>query len=318
MTLVLMYHRIAVSQNDPWGLCVSAERFAQHLTILRSQALIVPLSDLAAGRVPSTRRTVALTFDDGYADNLHAAKPVLERFESPATVFVATAPLDQAREFWWDELERILLQNRSLPPSLKLDIGGQTSRWELDRATDLPADEWRTGHTWRAWEQSSTPRQALYLDLWNRIRPLPHDEQQSVLTRLADWAAVDRLPRSSHRTLSPSELVALAGDGLVEIGAHTVTHPLLPSLPPPVQRTEIARSKEVLETIVGRDVSSFAYPFGAHDDGTVSLVRECGFSVACASTPDRAPGDVGLLRLPRVGVQDWTREEFSARLAGWW
>jgi peptidoglycan/xylan/chitin deacetylase (PgdA/CDA1 family) len=118
--------------------------------------------------------------------------------------------------------------------------------------------------------------------------------------------------------MSPAELGVLAADGLVEIGAHTVTHPLLPSLPPPAQRTEIARSKELLETILGRRVSSFAYPFGAHDETTVSLVSECGFTAACTTTPAAARGDVDLFRLPRVSVQDWSGEELSDRLASCW
>jgi peptidoglycan/xylan/chitin deacetylase (PgdA/CDA1 family) len=313
-----MYHRVAEPQNDPWGLCVSAERFAQQLAVVANRARIVSLTELTAGLVTSTDRTVVVTFDDGYADNLYAAKPILERFASPATVFVATASLDQAREFWWDALERILLQSGSLPPTLELPIGDQTLRWELGSACDLSPEEWLAGSTWRAWEPGPTPRQGLYLDVWNRIRPLPHHEQQSVLTRLADWAAVDLQPRPSHRIMSPAELGTLAADGLVEIGAHTVTHPLLPSLPASAQRVEIARSKQALETIVGRAVSSFAYPFGAHDDTTVALVRECGFRVACTTTPAPAPADVDLLRLPRVGVQNWAPEEFRDRLSAWW
>src|SRR5262245_47936593 len=118
MTLLLMYHRIAEPQIDPWGMCVSADRFAQHLEVLASQATIVPLADLAAGCVSAAPRTAVVTFDDGYADNLYEAKPLLERFAAPATIFVATAPLEHPREFWWDELERILLQSQSLPAAL--------------------------------------------------------------------------------------------------------------------------------------------------------------------------------------------------------
>ena len=68
---------------------------------------------VSGGDVPSAG--VVVTFDDGYADNFHNAKPLLERYEIPATVFVTTGYLQDQREFWWDELERILLQPGTLP-----------------------------------------------------------------------------------------------------------------------------------------------------------------------------------------------------------
>ena len=90
--LILSYHRIAAPSWDPWDLCVSPEHFEKQLEVLAHRAELVPLSDLAsqlrAGR--RGRPVVALTFDDGYADNLHVAQPLLERYGAPATVFIAT------------------------------------------------------------------------------------------------------------------------------------------------------------------------------------------------------------------------------------
>src|SRR6267378_1680428 len=95
--LILMYHRIANEPADPWGLAVSPAHFEEQLLVLRRTRRPVPLTEfvrhLAAGRLhPSA---VAMTFDDGYADNLFAARPRLAAADVPATVFLATGFLDR-------------------------------------------------------------------------------------------------------------------------------------------------------------------------------------------------------------------------------
>src|SRR6185295_16005847 len=85
--LVLMYHRVAEVSADPFSLCVAPERFSEHMDTLRKVAQPLRLQQLAhhlrSGTLP--RRSVVVTFDDGYVDNLQKAKPLLERFDIPAT-----------------------------------------------------------------------------------------------------------------------------------------------------------------------------------------------------------------------------------------
>ena len=108
---ILLYHRVARLERDPQQLAVTPERFDEHLTALRATCTPVALADvpalLRARRLPP--RPVAVTFDDGYRDNLHEAKPLLERHGVPATVFVSSGYVGAGKEFWWDELERLLL-----------------------------------------------------------------------------------------------------------------------------------------------------------------------------------------------------------------
>ncbi len=83
---------------------------------------------------------IAVTFDDGYANNLHAAKPLLERFTVPATVFVAVGALEDPREFWWDELDGLLLQPGTLPDALQLHVNGRCLAWKLGDAAHYTRD----------------------------------------------------------------------------------------------------------------------------------------------------------------------------------
>src|SRR5215467_4451596 len=100
--LILMYHRIAELQSDPWGLAVSPRHFAEHLEVLRRHGQPRPLAQtvkaLQRQGLPGGRPLV-VTFDDGYADNLYNAAPLLDRYDVPATVFLTTGYIDGAREF---------------------------------------------------------------------------------------------------------------------------------------------------------------------------------------------------------------------------
>ena len=139
-----------------------------------------------------------------------------------------------------------------------------------------------------------------------------------MLDELRGWAGAEPTCRPSHRPLSVEETLALADGELVEIGAHTVTHPALGPLPPSSQREEIVQSKARLEDLLGRPVMSFAYPHGDYTAETVSIVREVGFARACSFTfaglvhPSTDP-----FRLPRVQIQDWDGEELARRLSAW-
>ena len=120
--------------------------------------------------------------------------------------------------------------------------------------------------------------------------------------------------RASHRALSAAEAADLGADGLVSLGAHTVTHPNLPWLSATEQRAEIEQSKAACEALWRRPVLGFAYPHGGQSVETVRLVRAAGFACACASDVDLVGRSADRLVLPRVPVGDWDGEAFARRV----
>ena len=87
-----------------------------------------------------------------------------------------------------------------------------------------------------------------------------------------------------------------------------------------MQRDEIQRSKNRLEEILDRPVTSFAYPYGTQKDyttETVALVREAGFVCACSAVEGIVGSSTDRFQFPRVFVQDWEGEEFAKRLSNW-
>src|SRR5690242_345176 len=105
--LVLMYHRVVALASDPQLLGVSPGNFAEQLEVLRKTARPIPLAHMVESlrKGQPAQRSVVLTLDDGYADNHVNARPLLERYEVPATVFVTAGHLSSDRELWWDELD---------------------------------------------------------------------------------------------------------------------------------------------------------------------------------------------------------------------
>jgi peptidoglycan/xylan/chitin deacetylase (PgdA/CDA1 family) len=299
-----MYHRVADLAIDPWLLAVSPKHFAVQLAALKEEREVVPLPWLTAklreGKSP--RRAVAITFDDGYADVLLNAKPMLEKQECPATVFLATGLLGGDKGFWWDILARILLETPVLPDHLALDIAGRRQEWQV---ADLGKE--------RITSQGLS-RSDLHSSVWQELRQLDASSRELQIERLATWAGVDASARPDDRSLTSDEVRRLSLPGFIDIGAHTVNHPSLPMISDDDKRREILESRRACENLVGAPVNGFAYPFGDVDGASVRAVREAGLSFACTTLPGTAIAGGDPFRLPRVPTANWGSANFRRQV----
>jgi peptidoglycan/xylan/chitin deacetylase (PgdA/CDA1 family) len=316
--VILLYHRIGPPGCDPHRLCVTPAHFAEQMDALREFGPVLPLADVArhlqAGRLP--RRASAITFDDGYADNLENAKPILQARGLPATVFATTGEIGRTREFWWDELERLLLHPGTLPSRLGLTIDGATYDWNVipdytpaDAAANAAWDFERPGGG-----EPPGSRQWLYRQVYHRLWDLTDGSRQAVLDQLLRWSGQPAVVRPAYRAMSDRELLDLDAGGLIEVGAHTHTHPNLAAQSADVQRDEIVRSQARLQNVLGRPVESFAYPFGLHTPETVRLLRDAGFSRACACMGHSVRSTSEPLRLTRIDLGDCDGDDFARLL----
>lgn len=318
--VILMYHRVTELANDPHLLAVTPAHFAEHLDAIRAYGVPMRLRDLVRslqeGRVPP--RAVVVTLDDGYADNLHQAKPLLVRQGVPATVFVTAGQVGLGREFWWDELDRLLLQPGTLPSVLRLRLNGGVREWRLEGAVTYSEEEHRRDRHWHIeCREDPGPRQRLFRAVFALLYGQSSDHRRAILDRLTEWARAPALARPSHRVLTVEEAARLPEDDLVEIGAHTMTHPVLAALPPADQRWEIRESRTRLQSMLGREVVSFAYPHGSTTPEAAAGLQEAGFLCACSSHPDSVFRAADPFELPRLGVRDWDGDGF-ARWLRWW
>jgi peptidoglycan/xylan/chitin deacetylase (PgdA/CDA1 family) len=291
VALVLLYHRITSLARDPQLLAVSPGHFDEHLRVIRESFNAVPLSRLAADLRAGTidDRSVAITIDDGYADNALAAAPALQPAGIPATVFVATGTIGTRREFFWDELDRILLAGT--PPG-----------WNVLDA------------------QCPTGSHREYRDACAQLQNATVVDRARSLDALRLKAGLSAEGRPTHRTMTRDELRDLAAVPGIEIGAHTIDHPRLASETLAEQASQIIGSRAQLEEWLGTPVRTFSYPFGtpdAYTPDTVRLVREAGFDCACANFPRRIGQGTDPFRLPRFVVRNWPADEFRRQLEQW-
>jgi len=316
---------VATLDTDPQLLSVTPEHFAEHLEYLSEHYNPMSLSELCnalkAGKIP--KRSIVITFDDGYADNLWNAKPLLERNEISATVFVTSGYIGSDREFWWDDLERLLLLPEQLPNRLELTIGGRNRKWDLTGDVEYTTGQRSSTRSdpWNVTMASDPgPRYTIYRDLHRILNVLPCGQQETILSAITQWAGVSRTGRAPYRALTAGELKQLARGGLVEIGAHTVTHARLSAQTASIQKGEIARSKESLEEILGREVRSFSYPFGQNEDfnsNCVEFIKGAGFTAACTNYGSTLTRSADPYCLPRAMVRDWDVQTFAARIKEW-
>ena len=306
--LILAYHRVAAPPIDPWGLAVHPDRFDAQLDLLRRRRVVMSVDEmvnrLRAGTLPD--EAVAITFDDGYVDNLVAAQPRLAAQAMPATLFLTAGAIGPGAEFWWDELARAVLC-RTEPFDGEVEIDGRVVGVTFDGPPDVDM-------TWRAWQEPRTSRQRVYLDLWRMLSTLDFVERNSSMRRLREALCPDA-PNPADLPMTSADLAGIVRAGLFEIGGHTMTHPMLTRLDPERRRSEIADGKTRCEQLAHRAVTGFAYPHGAENADCRAAVRDCGFNWACttAGTPV-APG-CDVFALPRLCVPDVGADEFARIVA---
>jgi peptidoglycan/xylan/chitin deacetylase (PgdA/CDA1 family) len=306
--LILMYHRIADEPIDPWGLAVSPARFEEQLQVVcrirHPLALTEFVRHLLAGTLPAN--AVALTFDDGYVDNLVSGKPRLAAADVPAIVFLATGYIDGPERFWWDELARIVLLE-SNPQSFDLTVGNESMRFDFgteptereDGAPSAPSLEKRHAALWT---------------IWQTLRRLEDDERRSIILKLQLMFVGRDYRTGLSRAMSREEVRALVADGLVTIGAHTVTHPVLAGLGAAACHREVTESKLVCEALTGAPVMAFAYPYGDFDNAAREAVKNAGFTFACSTQRSPAIATSDVLALPRIHVPNLDGDEFERAL----
>lgn len=261
------------------------------LQIRASGIEIVPLAEAVerglSDRAPGGPRFAALTFDDGYRDNLVHALPVLERHAVPFTIFVTTGFVDRTAEIWWEALARIV----SRAAEIEVPVGAGMRRFPT--AT-----------------QADRRRVFCHLLYWF-TRALGEESQRLELRRLAARHGVDLAALADELILSWDELRGLCAHPLFTLGAHTHDHFALARLPRERMEADIARGMERLWQELGIRPRHFAYPYGYEAAVNVTardVVRDAGFDAAVTTRLGVFSGREDRFALPRVSLNGYFQD----------
>jgi peptidoglycan/xylan/chitin deacetylase (PgdA/CDA1 family) len=288
---ILIFHRVLPKADPLIPELPTAADFEATMRWVGSWFNVLPLGAaiqrLYEGSIPA--RALAITFDDGYADNEEVAAPILNKLGMTATFFVATGFLDGGC-MWNDQVIEAIRHARS--PAIDLRSLGLA---QIPLTTD-------------------TERRQAVTSLLTAIKHLEQPQRQALADAIATTAGLDRAPALMMR---PQQVRALRAHGM-EIGAHTVTHPILTRLSADAAFDEMSRSKRDLEQVLGETVPLFAYPNGVpvQDYGNehAAMARECGFDAAVSTAWGAASASSDRFQLPRFTPWDRTRLRYGVRL----
>lgn len=293
---VLIFHRVLPSADPLFPQEVDAARFDRICGWLCAWFNVLPLDEavrrLSAGTLPA--RALAITFDDGYADNHDVALPILLRHGLTATFFVATGYLDGGR--MWNDTIIESLRHTTLDAIDLQDVHG------------LPLGT----HSLRTLGE----RRAAIDAIIPKVKHLPAARRQSAADAIAQRA---KAVLTDDLMMTSDQVIALHRGGM-QIGAHTVTHPILALLGAEEARAEIVASRQSLEHLLGAPVRLFAYPNGQpgqdYSAQTVAIARAAGFDAAVTTAWGASDSRTDRFEIPRFTPWDRTRMRFGARLLG--
>jgi len=289
---ILILHRVRAVRDEIFPNEMHAEAFREKMQWLRSWFNVLPLDDAAAalqrGGLPA--RALAVTFDDGYADNATVALPILRELGIHATFFIATGFLDGG--MMWNDT--VIEAVRHAPgPTLDLTEFGSG-------VCPIATPEQRKEVIGR---------------LLSGFKYLPLPERQA---RADSLAALTGAPLQTNLMMTSEQICELARAGM-GVGGHTMTHPILATLDPQAAMREIAGGREFLEGLLRQPVRLFAYPNGTPDTdygrAHVGMVKDLGFSAAVSTASGASRSGESPFELPRFTPWGGTRFRWGIRLA---
>jgi peptidoglycan/xylan/chitin deacetylase (PgdA/CDA1 family) len=298
---VLLYHRVIDLPTDPQQLAVNPAHFDAHLAMLKQRYHVLTVEEFdhhLLGRKRFPKGAVLLTFDDGYADNHHVARPLLEKHGLQALFYISSGYIGSGREYWWDELERLFLLDRELPATFSYARGGVSLSWSADG------------------EATSVHGQRAYDHLLAVLRTLIAEDRDNILADLREQLN-SPTARRTHLPMTGPELEAFVRSPSVVIGAHTMGHSSLGHLTEREQRVEILGSVHELGHLLSGGKRYFSYPFGTGADfnaTTEKIAEEAGFAHVAANYPGFVHARSPRFKFPRFLVRDWDGPEFARRM----
>lgn len=251
--LILVYHGVVEQPNAKVSVGpISLKQFTQHLAYFKRNFNLVSLEtifDMYRNDFVPNKKTIALTFDDGYENNYSNAYPLLKQSEIPATIFVVSENIEmEDRITWYDFLDLV-----------KPDLELTKVNFEIIKVSPQ-----RTISNLKDLVKS--------LDIERRTALFAEIKKQ-----LPNKNYLAQYPREHWRLMNKNELRVLSDSGIIEIGAHTQHHPNLGSIPSEWVYKEVSECKRILSDLLQKEIKSIAFPDGSYTDEVKNICLSVGY-----------------------------------------
>jgi len=296
---VITYHRIIDPEKIGYAnrevVSAAPEEFERQMAFVEKNFTSINFFDLKniiEGSMPVPENPIIITFDDGYKDNYDFAFPVLKKMGLKSVVFLATGFIGTHKMFWWDRVSYNILRTEESFLSLPSLYNNQI---------ELPES-----------------RYAFIEDLLNKIKTMPDSKKNCIIDELQECCGLDN--NASNSTMMDWDMAVEMQKGGVELGAHTVNHPVLSQIESDILlEQEIKLSADTIAMKTGVRPVSFCYPVGkesSFNDNVVRAVKKQGFSFAVTLVHgvNHVP-HMDVFRMNRLNVNYMDSfEEYKAKL----
>lgn len=293
---ILMYHRILPAKSiEPkdTGWTVSQEMFSEQMKFISENYNVIPISDLRKNATDPGKKSVVVTFDDGYRDNLEIALPILKKYSVSATIYVTTDFVSGKADIWWYKVFEICESENSL------EFFWKGNKFLFDLSDP---------------DKKKKARDKLR----SLILSLGKSERSEFLKIFIEKGFHHEY---SGICLDRNGLKELSREPLITIGAHTQTHCPLSKLTADEAKSEMLNSKKILEEITGKTVDHFAYPYGTKNEAgkrEYKLAEETGFKTAVTTLNRPWKKPLNYFDLPRIGMSEADdKNRLDVKLSGW-
>ncbi|MCI0665983.1 MAG: polysaccharide deacetylase family protein [Acidobacteria bacterium] len=281
--LILTYHRFCSTGNNFDGRTM-AQAFSEQLEYLKRNYRIVQLSDLVeslSNTNPLPRSLAAVTIDDGYRDAYEIAFPLLRRHGVPATIYLVTEFIEGRIWLWTDKMR--FIANHAPAQELNTTIEGK--RLSLKLAS-----------------KQSRHSAAEIVNL--ALKEVDDEVKNETINHIARLLGVElpNTPPQEYAAISPQQALEMDRNG-VEIGSHTLTHPILTKISDDRLQREVRDSRAHLESLLKHPVSHFCYPNGDYDQRVLREIVKSGYQSAVTTLDGLCDSGDGLFELRRVHTE---------------
>ena len=296
---ILCYHSVLpdnelINFEGPYTtLSIKEELFDEHIYSISKNETVVSMDEMYEHLVSSSQAfVVAITFDDGYKDNLTYALPILEKYNIPATIYITTAFPEGNTWIWWFELwDYIRDQNH-----VSLNYNNEHHEWKTSK---------------------SKKKYKCFNDLSLLFTSLNKEKQQNILEILTQTSKRKMYP---ELCLDWNEIKILDKSPLVTIGAHTHSHQNLSLLTKKEVSLEMVTSKQILEKELNHQIDHLAYPYGTLNEAKIreyDLAKEHGFKTSVTTIPNSNQA-IAMNAIPRLGIPyNLNALGLQGKLSGW-
>tara|TARA_Y100000590_G_scaffold346139_1_gene396260 strand:- start:22355 stop:23368 length:1014 start_codon:yes stop_codon:yes gene_type:complete len=294
---ILCYHRVLpdnnlMNKNPQQNQIISESLFDEQMSYLSSNHIVVSMDEMIEHlKSKSDKFVVALTFDDGYKDNLTNALPILEKYNLPATIYISTRFPEGDCEMWWYELWELI----SLNNNIIINWGGSIKKMK-------------------------TINYSQKIIAYNIIGNLFVEENYIKQTELMSKIRENNSPISyDSLCLKWEEIIKLSNNPLITIGSHAHTHCSLRHLSKEDVFWELSYSKKIIEDKINKKVKHFAFPFGTNNEVSKRdqlIAQQCGYRTAAITIPKVLYDNNLLFSLPRLSVRNTNSFVINAKLYG--